>query len=125
MKKKFLLLLSILVIGPILVYKYINQGHRIISEETASYTINAKKLLEDFIKDVSSTQEKYLNKTIEVSGTITAKDAHSVTLDNIIFCSLSNPTKVALNTPITIKGRCIGFDDLLEEVKLDQCTIKN
>jgi hypothetical protein len=24
---------------------------------------------------------------------------------------------------VAIKGRCIGFDDLLEEIKLDQCSI--
>jgi hypothetical protein len=29
-----------------------------------------------------------------------------------------------VNDSVTVKGRCIGFDDLLEEIKLDQCTIK-
>jgi len=28
-------------------------------------------------------------------------------------------------TQITIKGRVIGFDDLLEQIKLDQCFILN
>ncbi|WGD34949.1 hypothetical protein [Olleya sp. YS] len=123
MKKKLLILLGILAIGAVIAYNYIYQDHRNISEETAKYNVTASNLVKDFIKDVSTTQDKYLNKTIEVTGTITAKDANSVTLDNAIFCTLSNPTKVALNTTVTVKGRCIGFDDLLEEVKLDQCTI--
>ena len=123
MKKKLLLLLGILAIGAILAYNYIYQDHRNISEETAEFTVTASNLVQDFIKNVSTTQDKYLNKTIEVTGIITAKDANSVTLDNAVFCTLSNPTKVALNTTITVKGRCIGFDDLLEEVKLDQSTI--
>ena len=28
-----------------------------------------------------------------------------------------------LNNDVTIKGRCIGYDDLLEELKMDQCII--
>ncbi|RAJ16915.1 OB-fold protein [Olleya aquimaris] len=123
MKKKLLLLLGILAIGSVLAYNYIYQDHRNISEETAEYKVTSTNLVEDFIKDVSTTQDKYLNKTIEVTGIVTAKDANSVTLDNVIFCTLSNSSTVALHSNTTIKGRCIGFDDLLEEVKLDQCTI--
>lgn len=109
MKKKLLLLLGILAISAILAYNYIYQDHRNISEETAEFTVTASNLVQDFIKNVSTTQDKYLNKTIEVTGIITAKDANSVTLDNAVFCTLSNPTKVSLNTTITVKGRCIGF----------------
>lgn len=123
MKKKLLILIAILAIGSVVAYNYIYQDHRNISEETAAYKVSSTNLVKDFIKDVSTTQDKYLNKTIEVTGIVTAKDAKSVTLDNAVFCTLSNPTTLALNTSITVKGRCIGFDDLLEEVKLDQCTI--
>ena len=125
MKKKILILLGILGIGAIIGYNYIYKDHRNISNETAKYSVAASNLVQDFSKDASVAQQKYLNQTIEVTGTITAKDTNSVTLDDAVFCSLSNPVKVALNRTITIKGRFIGFDDLLEEVTLDQCTISN
>lgn len=123
MKKKILLIISIVAILLIFAYNYIYQDHRDISKETAEYTVTASNLVQDFINNTSSTQDKYLNKTLEVTGTITNQDANSVTLNNAVFCSLSTPTKVTLNSTITIKGRCIGFDDLLEEVKLDQSII--
>jgi hypothetical protein len=32
-------------------------------------------------------------------------------------------SKLKVNDTIVVKGRCIGYDDLLEEIKLDQCSI--
>lgn len=32
-------------------------------------------------------------------------------------------SELKANNPISVKGRCIGYDDLLEEIKLDQCSI--
>lgn len=125
MKNKIYLILSLLIIGGVLLYNYIYQDHRDISQETATYEITATKLVKDFVNDISYTQNKYLNKTIEVTGTITANGNNSITLNNAVYCTFSNSTKATLNTTITIKGRFIGYDDLLEEVKLDQCTIKN
>ena len=48
-------------------------------------------------------------------------------IDNSTYCQLKD--KTALGTikegeSIAIKGRMIGYDDLLEEVKLDQTIIK-
>jgi hypothetical protein len=51
-------------------------------------------------------------------------NVENVTINNKIYCqfeSLNNDLKV--NDSVAIKGRCIGFDDLLEEIKLDQCSI--
>jgi len=42
-----------------------------------------------------------------------------------VFCGLDSLTgSNQLNKTITIKGRCIGYDELFGEVKLDQCTLK-
>lgn len=123
-KKKWIILIFILIIV-YLGYNYIYQDHRNISKETAAYKLTATELMNQFQENPTTSQEKYLNKTIEITGNITAKDANSITLNNTIFCSLSNPTKIAIDATYTIKGRFIGFDDLLEEIKLDQCTIIN
>ena len=60
-----------------------------------------------------------------MSGIVTAIGSKSVTISNKIYCqfeTLNSDLKV--NDSIAVKGRCIGFDDLLEEIKLDQCSIK-
>ena len=44
---------------------------------------------------------------------------------NEFFLNSIESEKKYLNTKIKIKGRFIGYDDLLEHVKLDQCLIIN
>ncbi|WNH07871.1 hypothetical protein [Thalassobellus suaedae] len=70
-------------------------------------------------------KKKYLNKTIEINGSITEKNSDNLTIDDRVFCQLLNNTQniPENNSPIIVKGRVIGYDDLLELVKLDQCTI--
>ncbi|MFT5891067.1 MAG: hypothetical protein ACI9Y7_001166, partial [Dokdonia sp.] len=34
------------------------------------------------------------------------------------------PTSDKINTAVQVKARCIGYDSLLEEVKLDQATLR-
>ena len=45
-------------------------------------------------------------------------------INNKIFCKFDNiVNKININDSIVVKGRCIGYDELLEEIKLDQCSI--
>jgi hypothetical protein len=114
----------ILVFGIIIAYNYMYPDHRSISEETVSYTLDADSLFNEFTEDSQQAELKYLDQTIIVSGVITSINANSVTISNKIygqFETLNSDLKV--NDPIAVKGRCIGYDDLLEEIKLDQCSI--
>ena len=115
----------ILVFGIIIAYNYMYPDHRSISEETVSYTLDADSLFNEFTEDSQQAELKYLDQTIIVSGVITSINANSVTISNKIygqFETLNSDLKV--NDSIAVKGRCIGYDDLLEEIKLDQCSIK-
>ncbi|WP_242205156.1 OB-fold putative lipoprotein [Aestuariivivens insulae] len=125
--KKLIVIIIIVIIASIIGYNYIYQDHRNIKEEQAAFTTTAIMLSNEFSIDPSTSEKKYLNKTIEVSGTITAKSDNTITLDNTVFCQLSQNIDIKLspNAPIKIKGRVIGYDDLLEEIKLDQCSITN
>ena len=114
----------ILVFGIIIAYNYMYPDHRSISEETVSYTLDADSLFNEFTEDSQQAELKYLDQTIIVSGVITSINANSVTISNKIygqFETLYSDLKV--NDSIAVKGRCIGYDDLLEEIKLDQCSI--
>ncbi|MEJ6792863.1 MAG: hypothetical protein QNK89_09095, partial [Lacinutrix sp.] len=127
MKKKYLILLLLVATIGIIVYNYVYQNHRDISSESADFSSTSTILLNKFLNDSQTAETKYLNKTIKITGQVSEINTTDVTLDDAIFCSLLNKEnkQFKLNQTVTIKGRCIGYDDLLEQIKLDQCTLTN
>ena len=128
--KKSIISLSILVILIILTrvgYNYLYKDHRNIQSERAEFVIPSQQLMDEFSNNTASSEIKYLNKTLEISGLVTDFNKFTVTLNDGLFCQFQSKTPGILKrgTFIIIKGRCIGFDDLLEEIKLDQCSIIN
>jgi hypothetical protein len=122
--KKWSILIVLCVIVGIIGYRYVYQDHRDIATETSIYKLTASDLLDEFAINPMTSENKYLNKTIEVSGSISDKNPQNITIEDKVFCQFSSKIQKALNTEqIKIKGRFIGYDDLLEQVKLDQCTI--
>lgn len=124
--RKLIILITLIVIA-FFVYQYIYQDHRDINTEKPEFTLSSDDLILQFSKNTSEAEAKFLNKTIEVSGLVSEVNNQNLVISNTIFCQFSNPitSPIDINTPINIKGRCIGYDDLLEEIKLDQCTITN
>lgn len=127
-KKKVVLILGgILLLALFFGYRYINQEHRDISTEKAVFEVGAQQLSNDFKNNEEEATKKYLNKTLQVKGQITTVEANSGSLDNAVFFILGHKETVVQKSlkgkVVTIKGRCIGYDNLLEEVKLDQTTI--
>lgn len=123
MKKKrlFLILILLVVIGGFMVYNYMYQDHRDIQSETSQLEITAPYLLERFKTDDGAS---LLNKTITVTGTITSIEEGAVTLNESVYASFSEEIpELKANNKVAIKGRCIGYDELFEIVKLDQCTL--
>ena len=125
MRKRYIFIILIIVIA-FIGYQYVFQEHRDIKTETASYTVSTLQISDEFSKNVSESEIKYLNKTIEVSGVVSELNQTDLTLDESIFCALKAPIKknsMKIRSQIKIKGRVIGYDDLLEQIKLDQCSI--
>ena len=79
----------------------------------------------EFTRNIDASETNYLNKTIVVSGKISEIKKDYVVLDNSVLCQFKNQIKIPLELAslIKIKGRFIGYDDLLEEIKIDQCII--
>jgi len=118
--------LLIIVIVTFLGYHYIYQDHRDIESETAAFTFTAEDITNEFEINPSDAESKYLNKTIIISGIITGLNSNQITVNDKVFCQLNNPTNILkTNQKVTLKGRFIGYDNLLEEIKLDQCYIIN
>ncbi|WP_146190705.1 hypothetical protein [Polaribacter aquimarinus] len=80
----------------------------------------------DFMKKVQENAKNWQNKVVVLKGNITSKDDKGITLENQIYCQFREDVKFSTlktNKNIILKGRVIGYDDLLEELKLDQCLL--
>lgn len=104
---------------------YLYKPARDVGSEEASYAVNAGRFVNEYAKDPATADTKYLNEVIEIKGKITASADSLVTVDSLVVCSFDSlPAKNEVGEAVIIKGRCIGYDELFGEVKLDQCTIK-
>jgi len=125
--KKWSIIVLILIITAIISYNYIYQDHRSIETETAEFIMTSQVIENEFSLNIKSAEAKYLNKTVEISGLVSEINSTDITLDDKVFCQFSETieSSVKNSSNLKIKGRVIGYDDLLEQVKLDQCTIIN
>ena len=119
MTSKRIFSFMVLILMAIGLYYYAYKDHREIATEGAVYTNTAIA-----IKDsIAQNNEAFLNQTVAVSGVVTFLDDNTVTLDDALVAQFENRPVVLLNQQLTLKGRCIGYDDLFEVVVIDQSTI--
>lgn len=125
LKKTAIIFVVFAVSTALFIYFYVYKNHRDIGQEIALYSISTVKISEEFIENSVLSSQKYTDKTIETYGKVTALDSsnNSVVLDAKMFFTLDSKQfeKLKLNQEIRIKGRFVGFDDLLNELKMDQC----
>ena len=121
--RKWIVIIIVIVLG-VLAYNHIYHDHRDIENESAEFIKESTDFSNEFAIDPSASERKYLNKTIEVKGTITEHNKSDLTLDDKVFCQFSSKIEVE-SGPVKVKGRFIGYDSLLEQVKLDQCTLSS
>ena len=119
MKKKsvFMIVALVLVVGAYSGYRYLYKDHRDITEEQAVFKGTAQELQQKF---ANGEGDELLNQTVTVMGTISQMENGSITLDDKVQCVFAKLPKAAQGANIKVKGRCIGYDDLFEVVKLDQ-----
>lgn len=105
-------------------YTYLMKGGaRDIGSEPAAYTITATVLTADFKRDIANSNKLYLNQTIALTGTVSACEGQTITLNEHVICSLQHTSSLKVGQEVKVKGRLIGFDDLMEEIRLDQCSL--
>jgi anionic cell wall polymer biosynthesis LytR-Cps2A-Psr (LCP) family protein len=127
MKKGRIVLVVLVLAGVVAagMYGYMYKDARKISEEAPAFSLSAEKLLAQYSSNPQKSDSLFLNKTLEINGVITQVTDSVATIDSLVFCGFDHkPDKNSLSKKVTIKGRCIGYDELFNEVKLDQCTIK-
>lgn len=127
MKKKILITILLSLIIGISVYFYAYQDHRDIDTETADYVVTVSGLEKDFTSNDSLAYIKYQDKTIEVTAQVTTIDTANkgIVLGEKIFATFKDslPKEIVAGKTLKIKGRFLGYDELLEEFKIDQCSI--
>jgi hypothetical protein len=119
-----ILFVVVLLVG-LSVFNYVfHGGARDLATEEVSFNVNSKNITAEFMENVPLATKKYSDKAIVISGIVTAVTDSIVTIDNTIICNFKTPdTTIKNEQTISVKGRLVGFDDLMGELKLDQCSI--
>ena len=106
--------------------KYIYKKHENISLKNPDFVISSDKLYYDFTNFTDSSNSKYLNKIILIDGNLISLDDRNILLSPGISILLEkNITKINQKEEVKIKGRCLGFDNILMEVRIDKATLVN
>ncbi len=121
-KKRILYVLLLLTFsGGFIAYTYLYKPHRTIEKETAKFELKAKKIIRSFLDDQELANDTYLNQTLIITGNITEIDQNTIIVDDQLYARFGEPLTAKEGHTVRFKGRCIGYDDLLEELRFDQC----
>ncbi|CAI8388356.1 MAG: Uncharacterised protein [Polaribacter sejongensis] len=115
--------IAIIVITVFSVYKYSTKPPAEIEDRSVDFTGTSKELF----RKVEENAALWQDKIVIISGEISSLDTKGFVLSQNIYCLLKDFSTLKTFTSkqnITLKGRVIGYDDLFEELKLDQCIIQ-
>jgi hypothetical protein len=126
MKIKMIIFLSVLIISLCLAYSYVYQSHRDIRIEKPKLFVSSDSLHHHFAQQQKKSYKLYMNQVLAVEGTILSLSQKMIMLKPGISClkdSSSEFNSINVGDRVTVKARCIGYDDLFGEVKMDQCIL--
>jgi hypothetical protein len=128
--KKFIIIVLILAAGAGSYGYYLyNKPRTGVSELTAAYSLDAKKIFKEYNADENAANTKFLGKVVEVSGAVRSVDIDDRGTMNIaietgemgaVNCQFEKKDKmpsVVVGNQVNVKGICSGF--LLDIVLVD------
>ena len=133
MRKYIIYIGLIAVAGTLAAFFMYNKPHESIKKAKPAYELNAGDIYSDFEADETLANEKYLDKVVQVSGTVvessTTEDGIvSITLDGGgmlggVICQLDEfsdheRTNYTAGETVTFRGKCTG---MLMDVVLVRC----
>jgi len=122
MKKVIIGLVVIMLVG-FLGYNYVMAAPKNIKTSKADYNLTTKSLFDEITKNLGASEIKYTDKVVGIEGVITEVEENGVTIDNQVFCQLTDTENLKKGDKINVKGLFIGYDELFELIKLDQGSI--
>jgi hypothetical protein len=125
------ILLGIVLIGAITgawtIWYVFYKPHRNVGAEKATYEMKAADLSAAFKSDAAAVT-KYIDKAILIEGQVSGIDGNHLSFDNIICnfdsASLSTISKLQVGQQVKVQGRLTTYNDLMEEIMMDQCVLK-
>ncbi len=118
----------VMISAIVVLYFYVYQSHRDIDAEQAAFETSVSELSQRFINNPDSSTVTYADQTISIYGNVTALDLkqNTITLDNKLIATTSKEeiNRAKTGELVKLKGRFIGYDELFNELRMDQCTIE-
>jgi len=125
-----LILLGVIAGPKIKDYMVNNMGKRDLQSEEAAFTLKAKDFVAEFAAKEADANKKYLEKPVVISGNITSvsgvvgQSIKAVIIDEVVVCGFTGvKASLKVGQTVSVKGRVVGFDDLMGSVNMDQCSI--
>ena len=126
MNKKLIICVILFLLGLYASYRYVYHEHRNIYIEEPKYILTSDSLFNHFKINQKEANKIYINQVLRIKGVVNTVSESQLILHPGIACLVDSNIKingVLSKDSIEIKGRCIGFDDLFLEVKMDQITL--
>ena len=125
LSKKSKLILTVIFIGFVVLLFIVTKIVYAPHTKTADVESLYKGKASDFITSINIDTKIIEGVVVELSGKVTSVLDSTITINNNVFCQFSiQLPPINLGESVLVKGRYIGFDDLMGEVKLDKCILK-
>lgn len=127
--------LAVVLVGVIVALYFYNLGQDDLSKVAPAYEITAEELYYEFSENEETANEKYINKVIQVKGTLGDKEITSDSTLNLVLntsdspgsviCSFNDsdkldPDSLKLGQEVIVRGVCSG---MLMDVLLNNCVL--
>ena len=121
-KKIVIILLPLVLLMGFFYFFTYRKTHTDWTEIKPQISLSAKELLQRY---QISEKNNLNNIVVQVSGMVTALEDSLYILDKAVVCKPASDIKFNINKKefVTVKGRCLGYDDLLMEVRLDHVVV--
>ncbi len=98
-------------------------GKKNYQTENPDFVLTDNSLKKDFVSNETSATAKYTNKVVLVSGIVTQISEANVTLDGVNCTMSAKNATLKVGDKVKIQGRLVGYDSLIEETQMDQCSV--
>ncbi len=135
MSKIVRLIVVAVLIGILFFYFQYNKPHRNIAEASVFMEVSVDDIYTEFVVDESEAYQKYHDKVVVLSGKVAFVDDSQEGQLTLLLekplgkanCQLSMEEKPGfwkkkVGKNVKIKGLFVGFDDLIGEVQLKECS---
>jgi hypothetical protein len=127
--KSLLIFVLVLIAAGVAVLFYLNKPNRTVANEKG-IEITAAQLVKDYQANEAEANAKYLDKALQVTGTISEVSKNqegkvTVMLSSEdpmsgVFCTLKDDANLTIGFTVTIKGFCSG---ILSDVRIREALV--